>query len=351
MSLDDVQHHAGADTRVLLEFVWLSMRVLGKYTVFAVLQLTTYLVASYYMYPAGLLDEDFDLADRGFLVRTNFGNLLQKDAGGHWPLFYSACWASVLGLYVLSWLTIQELKGSWIRVIDARQRQMSKGGDPSTRAVLIHGPLVSSHNESALTLWKSIYADKVEAIQMVRDTKKLPALLKTAFKLGLKVAKQERSLSVLRGKPNSDEFKQQSDAALARREAAIARAEEALKGTQQQHEIARAAAEAEYTSVNVPENDAGLSYFVLFRNRAATNIALQVYYQIQAHQAQVAYLPPTPLACHRLLLPQVFNTVGLRKHVMIAPHPAEVNWEFLTPQAVLRLKVTEPQRSHKCPTI
>ena len=43
---------------------------------------------------------------------------------------------------------------------------------------------------------------------------------------------------------------------------------------------------------------------------------------------------------YRLLSLQVFNTMGLRDDVMLAPRHEEVNWEFLTPRAVLRLKVS-----------
>ena len=276
MPLDEVERHAGSDARALLEFIGLSIRILSKYSVFALLQLTTFLVASYYMYPDGLVDEDFGNASRGVLPRTNFGNLLLEDAEDHWIAFYSACWVSVVGMYVLTWLTIRELDASWLRVVDARQRQMASDRDPSTRAVLVHGSLNSQHSESVLSLWTSIYSDQVDCVRMVRDTRKLPALQKSAFDLGLRVVAQERSLTLLQGKPNSDMFKQQSEAALARRDAAIAVAEEKLEDTRKKHEAARAAAEAEYALVNVPENDVGLTYFVIFRTRAVANIALQV---------------------------------------------------------------------------
>lgn len=316
--MEDFERHAGADARVFMEFIGLSIHFLSLYTLFTPLQYTTYLIASFNMYPNGLKYPESG-GDMGGIPRTNMGNLRANAAEAHSAAFYAAMWFSVIGIYVLTAIILVTLRRSWLRVLEARQQQMVEASGPRTRAVMVTGALHAMPASEVKQQWSMMYPGKIHSVRMVRDTRRLAGLVKRCFKLSERVRALEQRLAGLRGMPNSDEMRAISDRAWAKRERKIAKIGPELDDCKALLEVTMADAEAERLVVDVPENDRGASYFVLFNSRVATSTAQQV-----------------------------FNTSTLRAGVVAAPHPAEVNWDVLLPNGAIKSMTLRPLATAMC---
>ena len=310
MPLDDFEAHAGSNARVFMEFLLVVLHLLWYHLPVAIVETIAILVASLALYPGGLLDEYGN--DLGGLARLSFGNLQAKDAGtiGQKVAFYTATSCSVLSMYGFTYRCLTQLNDAWTRVIDARQRKMAEASDASTRAVLVCGSLQPRSTLRLLAQWAETYPGLVHGLCMVRDTGMLSAQLSKAVKMGAQIEALDEELVALRGMPLSDAFQAMSDASHAKRESRMAQVEAELEAKREAHAKLVAEAEEERALVDVPENDRGLSYVVLFRTASAANTARQV-----------------------------LNTMTTRG-VRAAPAPHEVNWHVLIPRAALRTRVS-----------
>ena len=190
-------------------------------------------------------------------------------------------------------------------IVDARQRRMMSDGGASTRSVLVYNGAPTPRPVASLfSLWEAMYPGHIYAVRMVRDTGALSDQLDCAFRLSAAMRRLEMELAEERGRPNSDAHMHASPAAHAKREARCAALDIELDRLREEHEMTLASAEERRAAVDVPENDRGCCYFVLFRTCAAASVAQQVR-----------------------------NTATMRG-VVAAPEPHEVNWDALRPAAV-----------------
>jgi len=300
ISLEEIEQHAGADAYTLLLFLHTVSVISRTFAVKALPLFLIYVVASLWIYPDGLSSEGVPV---GELMRANIANLKRADACGWWEitLFYLALVGSVAAQYLLSYTTFTTLESSWLRIVDRRQSRLAEDGGPATQAVLIQGSAVPKHSLELKKLWTSLYGDKLYGIRVVRDAQALPRLMKEAFKQAELIKTLEHKRERLKPKPMSQEELAMTDRQRATRDKQMADNETKLDAAILAHEVARDEATSTVAEVDVPENDTGNSYFVLFRTRAAANTALQV--------------------TNSLMLP----------NVRPCPFPSEVCWDTLYP--------------------
>ena len=233
--------------------------------------------------------------------------------------FYSAQWLSVLGLYVLTALVLTLLRTSWQKVLVGRERRMASAIeasaadptlDPSHRAVLVQGTRVCPVAE-AMRLWRGTCGAEVLAVRMVRDTSALLPLVARCFEQTDAVRALEEQVATLQGMPcampNSNAARDMSDAqeeAYAKR---LADAETKHAAACDRRDCNLTRAEEARSALDVPESDAGSSYFVLFASLVGAATARQT-----------------------------FQSAAVRDRVCAAPPPEEVNWAALQPAAATR---------------
>ena len=229
--------------------------------------------------------------------------------------FYSAQWLSVLGLYVLTALVLTLLRTSWQKVLVGRERRMAStveasAADPSQRAVLVQGTRVCPVAE-AMRLWRGTYGAEVLAVRMVRDTCTLLPLVAHCFEQTDAVRALDEQVATLQGMPcampNSNAARDMSDAREEAHAKRLADAEAKQTAARDRRDFNLIRAEEARAALDVPESDAGSSYFVLFGSLVAAATARQT-----------------------------FQSAAVRDLVCVAPPPEEVNWAALQPAAAAK---------------
>lgn len=210
--------------------------------------------------------------------RINVANLKRSDACPWWEvgLLYTCLVGSVLSQYTVAYLTFKQLDEAWLRMIDIRQRRMAEEDGPASRTILIQASPLIKHSIDLTKFWSDIYPNRVHKIRVVRNALELPKKVNQTFKLAASMETLEGKIERLKPKPQSLEEQAMSDRQRAVRDKKLSDAETQLDAMTIAHDDRREEAESALEDVDVPENDSGRSYFVLFKTRSAAATALQV---------------------------------------------------------------------------
>lgn len=273
MTDDDFIKYAGLDAWALIEFTGMVIKILVGYGLYG---LTVMIVC---VAVAWVENSPWQIqAPKGTLARVSFANMREFGdlATARWDRWLGG-FASVVGIWILTILTISLLKRSWLRLVDHRQHALADARDTSSLTILVrHGEWVAAppgspmevhkaryewkvHKETdARALWERLFPGCIYDVRVVRDTKKLPKLLKTRDKLTKAIKSLEDKKANPATKPKALE---KAVAQLETKRALLAANTEEVKTV--------------YADVSPTTNAAGSSYFVLFKKHRQCNIAKQ----------------------------------------------------------------------------
>lgn len=337
MTDDQLEEWAGLDAFALLLFLKVVLRVLGKYAAYT---LTANLVTMWAHAHYG--DGGVWEGPPGGLARISIANLRAFDGdpwAAPWDRWLPAV-TSVVGAWLLTYLTVSELNRSWKRMLARRLASLTDARDASSLTCLVRGGGLLGKTyarEEMLKLWTLLYPGAIHDIRIVRDTGELRHILSAIAHARQDILTLEQKIAKLRKKLSKAVDKKgdaKASAKLASLDAGLAGldpnppprpAGEKKKGggrcdrrplpaklSSQRTELATLYRDlaAEHARVGGAENERGSSYFVLFRDHRSSNIARQVT-----------------------------NTGSSRMVVGPAPLSADVRWASLEPRAEKRLFV------------
>jgi len=288
MSDDEWERHCGLDAFALVEFIRVGLRILGGYGLYGL--------------SIGLLSTwgSSQLADAAWqtvfgestLARLSLANMrsFTDTSTATWDMWGTAA-SSVVGAWLLTYLTITRLSASWRKLIARRLRSLADARDASSLVVLVRAGGLRGKEASlgeVRALWETLYPGQIWDVIMVRDTGKLPGLLARRTKLIQGIEALELSEAKAKAKGGVPAHK------LLRR----------LRGRRDDLGALIGELKAEYTLRAADSNDVGSNYFVRFRQHRACNIAKQV-----------------------------LNTTAGSMQVVAAPLADDVAWASLRPAA------------------
>lgn len=243
---DEIFEHAGLDSLIFLEFIRMLLRILGWFSLYACASIA---FTAYSTSTSGVESQPL-----GRIARLSMANLLTiDDTAGPLVDRWLALWASVVGIWLLSGLTIWQMRNSWQRVLQWRKNAWREQREQaSALAVCIHSldrrDKAQLSREHTLGFWRRLYGDEIYDVRMVRPTGNIKSLL-------------SEHASLLKKREATGYF--------------------ALKGTKldrnlEQAEEVRNKLSSEYSKYCGPEGDRGSSYFILCKTHRAANAIKQL---------------------------------------------------------------------------
>ena len=328
MSDDDIEQYAGLDALALLEFIWLVLKILASYSAYG---LVVSLLASWASAEYG---EGAWEGPEGGLARISVANMRPFRSDNifteSWDRWLPSI-ASVVGILLLTGVTIRLLFRSWEKIVVRRSSLLANASDYSALTVLVRtaGHLAKKPTTAAeaRALWGLLYPGQIFDVRMVRDTGPLPKQLAQRKKLTAAIEALEAKIAKAEAKKQEKQEKQGAEAAATGAEEAGVTAEgggeqgEVQKGgfglcatPQAKLQAARAKRaaldeklRAAAHTASAEENDHGFNYFVCFNSHRACNLAKQVV-----------------------------NTPDANFKVVAAPLLEDVRWASLVPAAQRR---------------
>ena len=298
MPNDEFTQHCGLDAMAFIEFSTLLLKILFSFMVWA----CTIEIAVFYF---AVQDGDNASSLSSFLARASLANLdAVPSSGNSRPSQALSLALSLLGLWLNSLYALVQINKSWLKLVGWIHSALEDPSDVVSHTLLVRAtnPLAKPFSQaSALSTWEGLYPGEIHSVRMVRHTGKLPELLAKLDKILAKLAgfDRRREAMIEAGKDADGAFDKRS-----------------LFGLGPSPNAQRAKLEAKLTALRLkvaaarknhcgPENDVGLSYFVIFQASRTATIANQV-----------------------VALPEASYEVST------APVPSGVRWKALKPLAI-----------------